>query len=99
MVDFSDFFRDNLHQVLQKLVNRDMRIKLFPSNFWVIDPSLEEVCNGMKLKKIAKFLSPTVLKYCPQCYPFNVRAKVFTHELDLLKVENQHGFHHSGNQI
>jgi hypothetical protein len=76
-----------------------MRIELFPSNFWVIEPDLEEVCNSMKLKKIAKLLSTTVLKFCPQCYAFNLRAKVFTHQLELLKVENQDRFHNGGNEI
>jgi hypothetical protein len=76
-----------------------MRLKLFASGFWVIDPNLEEISKGMKFKKIAKYLSGTILKFCPQCYPFTVRAKVFTYQLEVLKVENHHGFYNSGSQI
>ena len=63
-------------------MNRDLRLKLFPSNFWVIDPTMEAICENMKFKKIAKFLSATILQNCPQCYPFKVRAKVFTHQIE-----------------
>ena len=73
-----------------------MRLKLFAKDFWVIDVNLDEKCSGLKFEKIAKFLSPTVLQFCPQCYPFTVRAKMFTHILDQLKIENQHGFHIGG---
>ena len=58
-----------------------MRLKIFPPDFWVIDPLLEQACEFMKFKKIAKILSKKVLKNCPQCYSFNVRAKVFKHSL------------------
>ena len=35
---FDSFFLDNLKSVLQRLVNRDMRLNLFPQNYWVVDP-------------------------------------------------------------
>ena len=76
-----------------------MRLKLFAKDFWVIDVNLDEKCSGLKFEKIAKILSPTVLQFCPQCYPFTVRAKIFTHILDSMKIENHHGFFNSGSQI
>lgn len=93
---FSEFFLKNLQQVLQKLVSRDMRLQLFPKNFWVIDSKLERAYEALKFKKIAKLLSATVLQHCPQCYSFNLRAKVFTYLLELLKQDNHHGFYNSG---
>ena len=73
-----------------------MRLQLFAKGFWVTEPNLEKACEHLKFKKIAKILSQTVLLNCPQCYSFNLRAKVFTHLLDHLKSENHHGFYNSG---
>jgi hypothetical protein len=87
---YSAFFLDSLKNVLQRLVNRDMRLKLFPSDFWVIDGHLESRSSEAKLKKIAKFVSPTVLMNCPHCYSFEIRAKVFTYYLEVAKEETDY---------
>ena len=64
-----------------------MRLKLFPDQFWVVDKSLEKMCENMTFENIATFLSPTVLQNCPQCYTFRVRAKVFTYQIKQLKQQ------------
>jgi hypothetical protein len=96
---YSAFFLESLKSVLQRLVNRDMRLKLFPSDFWVIDTHLEGHSSEMKLKKIAKFVSPTVLMNCPHCYSFEIRAKVFTYDLAVLKEETSYHIYNSGSEI
>jgi ubiquitin-protein ligase E3 C len=53
----------------------------------------------MPFKTLAQFLSATVLQNCAQCYDFKVRAKVFTHQLNLLKSESGYGWYQSGNLI
>lgn len=76
---FSAFFIDSLQNVLQRLVSRDLRLKLFPEKFWVVDRYLEGTTENMKFENISKLLSPIILQNCPQCYSFSIRAKVFTY--------------------
>ena len=81
-----------LKQVLQKLVSRDMRLQIFPKDFWVIDPTMEQVCESLSFSKIAKRLSEPILKNCPQCYSFNLRAKVFTHNLKHIETDGWNNY-------
>jgi len=49
---YSAFFLDSLKGVLQRLVSRDMRLKLFPEGFWVVDPYLESNTSNMTFNQI-----------------------------------------------
>jgi menaquinone-dependent protoporphyrinogen IX oxidase len=40
MAQHDQFLMDSLRQALQRLVNRDLRLKLFAEDFWVIDKDL-----------------------------------------------------------
>jgi hypothetical protein len=43
MNSFGDSFLENLKSVLERLVNRDLRIKLFPAGFWVVNDQIEHL--------------------------------------------------------
>jgi len=64
------------------------RLSLWPEDFWVVDKQMTLATEGKSLEDVDKLLSDSVLKHCPQAYPFKVRAKKFKHVIEVLKNEN-----------
>ena len=72
-------------------MSRDHRLKLFPSDFWVIDKSMAVKTAGEPLHKIASRISHIALSNVPWVYDFKVRAKVFSNMLSQKKA-SENGF-------
>ena len=79
---FSEYFLDNLNQVLERLVGVCQRVEIVPDDFWVIDKELQEKCENLTFAQVKKCVSSTCIINVPQVYKFMVRAKVFTFFMD-----------------
>jgi len=82
MSKFSDYFLDNLSQVLERLVGVCQRVEIVPDDFWVIDKELQDKCENLTFAQVKKCVSMTCVIKVPQVYKFMVRAKVFTFFMD-----------------
>ena len=81
----------SLRDALSNLVSRDHRLKLFASDFWVIEKSMVNRTAAVPFHKIESLLSPIALANVPWVYDFRVRAKIFTNMLKQKKAA-EYGF-------
>ena len=88
---FSEFFTSNLKEAVSNLVSRDHRLKLFPSDFWVIDKRIARNTEKVPFSNIAQLLSTTALENVPWAYDFKVRAKVFQDMIQQKKINEYAG--------
>lgn len=42
MSNFDEFFTENLTKTIERLVDRDRRLKLFDKSFWIVEKHLEK---------------------------------------------------------
>ena len=71
---FSSYLKDNLKDVLSRLVIRDHRLSLFEKNFWVRD-------HIQNIDAAALSASTSLMTNVPHVYDFSIRAKVFKNVL------------------
>lgn len=81
-----DKFLEIVASLLNKLVNRVRRLKLKDDDFWVVNKNMAKQLENIPLK--AADVSNLVLQYCPQAYPFEIRARVFKLVIEKTKEEN-----------
>ena len=88
---FSEYFLENLREVLARLVGVCQRVEIVPDDFWVIDKELHDKCENLTFAQVRKCISMTCIINVPQVYKFMVRAKVFLFFMDQMKAEINHG--------
>lgn len=72
----SDFLT-NLRTCIQRLYDRDKRLKLYPKGFWIVDKVLMARIGNVNFDTVIKNLSLSLLQNAPQTIPFEVRAYFF----------------------
>jgi len=81
-----------IKKAIVALYDRDMRLQIFPENFWIIEKDLFTKYKNKKNDEVTMLISHTLLVNVPHTIPFTLRAKVFQHLLAEQRNE-QAGFH------
>jgi len=68
---------ENLKKCIQRLYERDKRLKLFPPNFWIVDKRTAERIDSLNIDSVIKSINQSLLVNAPQTIPFEVRAYFF----------------------
>jgi hypothetical protein len=79
---------ENLKKCIQRLYDKDKRLGLYPTNFWIIDKKLTNLDN-YNLDQLCKNINKTLLENAPQTIPFEIRARVFRLYLENEKETRQ----------
>lgn len=87
---YGSFLMVNIKEALSRLVCRDERLKLFGSDFWVINKELKSHCAEMSLHEIPHVVRKNLVSNVPWVYDFEIRAKLF--RFLCKQVQEQHSY-------
>ena len=80
---FTPDFLSNLKKSVTALYDRDMRLKINPENFWIVEKDILQRLDHLDYKDIASEVNHTILVNIPHTIPFGLRAKIFQHLMHL----------------
>ena len=79
MGKFSGDFLQNLKKAVTSLYDRDVRLKINPENFWIVEKDILQRLDKLDYKEIVGQVRHTHLVNIPHTIPFSLRAKIFQH--------------------